>query len=243
MSLSTLLGLFLVTGVATTLGSVPVLFHHYIKKSHWSWWESFGGGVMVSASLFSLFLPAWKLVQIGKGSYSSILLGIATGVAFIFLMTIMIKKLTENVLHQRAFLFVFVMGLHNIPEGLAVGVDVAALGWRASLPLTIAIFIQNLPEGLASSMSFLVSGFTVRKALFANFVTAVIETLSAFLGFAFVSDSVVGLTFLLSFAGACMMSVVAREVLIKIKDSAPATFSYSGFGAGLLVCALLDLVL
>lgn len=239
MSLPTILGLFLVTGGSTTLGSLPVLFHHYFKESHWSWWESFGGGVMVSASIFSLFIPAIML----STSFLPIVQGILSGVTFIFLMAMVIQKLTENVLHQRAYLFVFVMGLHNIPEGLAVGVDVGALGWKESLPLTIAIFIQNLPEGLASAMSFLISGFSVNKALVANGVTAVIETLSAFMGFSFVTSTMIGLPFLMSFAGACMMSVVAREALIKIRGEEAATFSYGGFGVGLLVCAVLDLIL
>lgn len=238
MSLPTILGLFLVTGGATTIGSLPVLFHHYIKASHWDWWESFGGGVMVSASLFSLFVPAFQL-----GTFFQISLGIVAGISFIFFMAFFIKKLTENVLHQRAFLFVFVMGLHNIPEGLAVGVDVAALGWRESLPLTVAIFIQNLPEGLTSAMSFLISGFALKKAMLANGVTAVVETLSAFLGYSFVHDSKINLPFLLSFAGACMMSVVAREALIKMKGSEAAKFSASGFATGLLVCAVLDIFL
>lgn len=238
MNLPTMLGLFAVTGGATTIGSLPVLFHRYIKSSHWDWWESFGGGVMVSASIFSLFAPAFSM-----GTPGEISSGIVSGIAFIFFMAFFIKKLTENVLHQRAFLFVFVMGLHNIPEGLAVGVDVAALGWKKSLPLTSAIFIQNLPEGLASAMSFLVSGFALKKAMLANGVTALIETLAAFLGYSFVRDAEINLPFLLSFSGACMMSVVAREALIKIKGEEAAKFSASGFTTGLMVCAVLDLVL
>jgi ZIP family zinc transporter len=216
-----------------------VLFHHYFKQSHWIWWESFGAGVMVSASIFSLFIPALKM----SPSFAPIAQGIVVGIMFILILSWLIKKFTENVFHQRAILFVFVMGLHNVPEGLAVGVDVAALGWAESLPLTIAIFIQNLPEGLASAMSFLISGFSVRSALLASGVTAVIETLSSFLGFTFVSHALMGLPFLLSFSGACMMSVVAREALIRMQGEEAAAFSYSGFGVGLMVCALLDLVL
>lgn len=238
MNASTLFGLFFITGGSTVLGSMPVVFHRYFRESSWNWWESFGGGVMVSASIFSLFIPAFKTAE-----YSSIAAGIISGISFIFLMAFVIKKLTENVLHQRAFLFVFVMGLHNIPEGLAVGVDVAALGWRESMPLTIAIFIQNLPEGLASAMSFLISGFSVKKAFMANFVTAVIETVSAFTGYTFVAGSLIGLPFLLSFAGACMMSVVTREAIQKLRGAEAATFSASGFGIGITVCAILDLVL
>jgi zinc transporter ZupT len=130
--------------------------------------------------IFSLFLPALEMIREEKSSYFPLFQGIFLGVGFIFILAWLIKKLTENVLHQRAYLFVFVMGLHNIPEGLAVGVDVGAVGWHASLPLTVAIFIQNLPEGLATSMIFLISGFSVRNAMLANGVTAVIETLSAF---------------------------------------------------------------
>jgi ZIP family zinc transporter len=243
MSLSTLVGLFFVTGGATTIGSIPVFFHHYFKKSQWNWWESFGGGVMVSASVFSLFLPAYQMIRKSHSSFFALPFGIIAGVLFIYLMALVIKKLTENVHHQRAYLFVFVMGLHNIPEGLAVGLDVGALGWKESLPLTVAIFIQNLPEGLASSMSFLVSGFNVKQALLANGVTAVIETASAFVGYGLLADSSLGLPFLFSFSGACMMSVVGREVLINFRNGEGARFSCQGFGAGLLVCAVLDLVL
>lgn len=243
MNLSTILGLILVTAGATFFGSVPVFFHHHFKKSSWNWWESFGGGVMVSASFFSLFIPAVKMVMEGKGEFSSLPLGVVCGVVFIFFISFAIKRLTQNIRHQRAFMFVFVMALHNIPEGLAVGVDVAALGWRESAPLTVAIFIQNLPEGLASAMSFLVAGFSVRNSLLANGVTAVVEALSAFLGFSFVSGSVFGLPFLLMFSGACMLSVVAHEAWVKYQSAESATISPTGFAVGLFVCGALDFLL
>lgn len=242
MNLPTILGLILVTGGSTTLGSLPVLFHHLLKDKGLAFWESFGGGVMLSASVFSLFLPALKMLK-ESGVYSPFYAGVILGMLTIFLLAWLFEMATENIFHQRAFLFVFVMALHNIPEGLAVGVDVAALGWKNSLPLTIAIFIQNLPEGLASSMSFLVAGFRIKKALLANFVTAVIETFSSFLGFTFVSDSLFGLPFLLSFSGACMMSVVLREIFVKVREHEAAKFSRGGFLLGLCVCAVLDIVL
>lgn len=238
MNLPTLLGLFAITGGATTIGSLPLLFHRYVRADRWSWWESFGGGVMVSASIFSLFVPAFRI-----GTLPEVFSGMFSGVGFIFLMTLAIKKLTENVLHQRAYLFVLVMGLHNIPEGLAVGVDVAAIGWKESLPLTVAIFVQNLPEGLAAAMSFLISGFALKKAMLANGVTALIETLAAFSGYFIVRGADINLSYLLSFSGACMMSVVAREALIKLRGEEAATFSAGGFATGLTVCAVLDLLL
>ena len=239
MNLPTLIGLICVTGGATIIGSLPVLFHQYLKEYQWNWWESFGGGVMTGASLFSLLYPAILLAH----SYWQIVIAVVSGVMFILLSAKAITKLTENTLHQRAFLFVFVMGLHNIPEGLAVGVDVAGLGWRESLPLTLAIFIQNLPEGLVSAMSFLIAGFSVRKSILANGVTAVIETVSAFVGYIFISDTRMSLSFMLAFSGACMLSVVGREVVVKIRGAESASFSRSGFVVGVLVCAVLDFLL
>ena len=243
MDLTTLIGLVCVTGGATFAGSLPVMFHRYLGDYQWNWWESFGEGVMTGASLFSLLYPALLLVQERDESYLSLMVAILLGVFFIFASARLLEKITENALHQRAYLFVFVMGLHNIPEGLAVGVDVAGLGWRESLPLTVAIFIQNLPEGLVSAMSFLIAGFSVRKAIFANGITALIEAVSAFVGYIFIFDSKVELSFMLAFSGACMLSVVGREVALKIKGAEAASFSRGGFTIGVLVCAVLDLLL
>lgn len=239
MNWPTFVGLLLVTGGATLLGSLPIFLHKHFKDSHWRWWESFCGGVMISASVFSLILPAIKMSQ----RLWPLMLGALSGVAFIFLLMRLVKTLVEGHQHQRAFLFVFAMGLHNIPEGLAVGVDVAALGWRAALPLAVAIFIQNLPEGLASSMSFLVAGHTLSRAFFANGVTALIETLSALFGYHFASESIVSLPILLAFAGACMVSVVLREFWFKLRGGEAATISYQGLGFGLVLCGLLEFLL
>ncbi|MFP5387061.1 MAG: ZIP family metal transporter [Bacteriovoracia bacterium] len=243
MDLPTLFGLFIVTGGGTILGSLPIIFHRYLKESYWNWLESFGGGVMTGASLFSLLLPAYVMVRDLDQSYLQLVLAIVLGVIFIFLSALVIQKLTRNTLHQRAFLFVFVMALHNVPEGLAVGVDVAGLGWKESLPLTIAIFIQNLPEGFVSAMIFLLGGFSLRKAFLANGVTAVIESVSSYFGFIFVFNSRVSLPFMLAFSASCMLSVVLREVMVKARGVEPASFSLSGFSVGVLLCAVLDLAL
>lgn len=243
MNLPTLFGLFLVTGGGTIMGSLPVFFHRYLKDSHWSWLESFGGGVMTGASVFSLLLPAYVLIRDQGQSYLQLVAPVFLGILFIFLSAFLIQKVTGNVLHQRAYLFVFVMALHNIPEGLAVGVDVAGLGWRESLPLTLAIFIQNLPEGFVSAMIFLLAGFSLREAFLANGITAVVETISSFFGFIFVSNSRVSLPSMLSFSAACMLSVVCRELMVNARGVEAASFSLLGFSAGVLLCAVLDLAL
>lgn len=233
----TILGLFFISGFATLLGSVPVFFHHYMKEERRCFWESFGGGVMMSASLFSLLLPAWRM----SGSFVPLLQGLLGGIFFITLSALIIGRMTKNIKHQRAFLFVFVMGLHNIPEGLSMGFDVAAIGWEKALPLSIAIFIQNLPEGFVSSLSFLLAGFSLPSALFANAVTAVIETASSYAGFIFASSTTLALPLLLSFAGASMMSVVGWEFRERRRHG--ENISAVGFTIGLTLCAVLDLFL
>ena len=191
----------------------------------------------MSASIFSLFLPAWRMSH----SVWFLLQGLGCGIIFIFFSSWIVKKLTENLARRRALLFVFVMALHNIPEGLSVGLDVAALGWEEALPLCVAIFIQNIPEGFVSSLSFFLGGFSLTAALSANALTALIETLSAASGFTFAKTSAVQLPLLLSFAGASMMTVVGHEIYEKKKHG--EKFSSLGFFLGLCLCAFLDLFL
>lgn len=236
-NLETLLGLVLVSGVSTLLGSVPVIFHRYLKEKQECFWESFGGGVMLSASVFSLFLPAWRM----SDSILPLVQGLLGGVVFILISALLVRRVTKNISHQRAFLFIFVMALHNIPEGLSVGFDVAALGWEKALPLGVAIFIQNLPEGFVSSLSFILAGFSLPLALGANFVTAVIESASAIVGFEFARSTTLKLPLLLSFAGASMMTVVCSEGFERKRHG--EKFSSIGFTLGLTLCALLDLFL
>lgn len=231
------MSLFMVSGFSTLMGSLPVILHRYLNDSHRYFWESLSGGVMVSASVFSLLLPAWKMAE----SSHALILGVLAGSTFIVFSARLMKLLTENLARQRAFLFVFVMALHNIPEGLSVGFDVAALGWDEALSLSVVIFIQNIPEGFVSSLAFLLAGFSLPAALLANAFTALIETLSAASGYVFAKTSVIQLPLLLSFAGASMMTVVSLEFWQKKSDG--EKISLSGFLFGLILCALLDLFL
>lgn len=243
MSWTTILGLLFVTAGSTLIGSLPVLFHRYLRQSRWEWWESFCGGVMVSASIFSLFLPAFEILREKQASLMPLLQGALLGTMFILLAEKLVRKKIGDRAHHRAYLFVLAMGLHNVPEGLAVGVDTAALGWREALPLNAAIFLQNLPEGLVSSMTFLVAGFGVKRSLMANAVTAVIEGIFALIGFVFVLHMNIGLAFLLSFAGACMVTVVVNEGVYKLRTGGAAGIAWPGLIVGFAVCAMLDLFL
>lgn len=241
--MQTLLVLFVVSGASTLLGSLPVVWHRYLKEAHWHWLDSFGGGVMTGAALFSLYLPAYRLLVQFNDSLFTIVWASALGFGFIFLISWWLGRHVKNTAKHHAFLIVLVMAVHNIPEGMAVGVNLAGLGLSAAWPLNVAIFIQNLPEGFVSSMSFLIAGFGIRAALMANGVTAVVEVAAAILGYIYASHSASNLPFLLSFAAASMMSVVALENYRHFRRGEGPNFSWSGFITGLLLTASLDLLL
>jgi zinc transporter, ZIP family len=243
LNLGTLLGLFVVSGLSTLLGSVPVLFHRYLRDSSWSWLEGFGGGVMTGASLFSLFWPATLLLQEQQRSLWIMAQATLLGVGFVFIASFALGRLIANSKKHHAFLIVFVMALHNIPEGIAVGVNVAALGWSKALPLNAAIFIQNLPEGFVSSMSFLLAGYGIYPALLANALTAVCEVLAAILGYILARGADHHLAFMLAFAGASMLSVVVMEYGRQRRRGEAHAYSWSGFLTGLVLTAVLDLLL
>jgi zinc transporter, ZIP family len=230
------LGLFIVTGAATLIGSVPVFLHARLRQGHLDWMDNFGAGVMCGASLFSLYWPAFELL----GGFSPLLLPTFTGLFFIWVSSKLLALITKNSLHHRAFLIVLVMALHNIPEGLAVGFNAAGLGWSQALKLNVAIFVQNLPEGFVTSMSFLLAGLGMRLALLASAMTALFEYGAALSGFAFTKNADSDLGIMLAFAGSSMLCVVLMEFLRRAKEKRGARLSWSGFIIGFLLTAVLD---
>jgi zinc transporter, ZIP family len=224
LSLTTFLGLFIICGASTLSGSLPVVFHRFLESRHRDWLESFGGGVMSGASVFSLFLPAYVLLQEQQESLWPLASATLTGIIFITGSNWLLSQWTSSAARHRAYMIVMVMGLHNIPEGLAVGVNVAALGWSDSRSLNVAIFIQNVPEGLVSSMSFLMAGFGLTAAIAANAVTALVEVVAAVVGYLGMTRTDGNLPFMLAFAGASMLSVVGLECWRLLKAAGEANF-------------------
>ena len=164
MGTETFLGL-VVPGLATGLGGVAVLVFRRPSARTLDTLLGFTAGVMLAATAFSLLVPA-----LDRGTLGEVLLGFALGSGFIAVLDLFVPHAhtrfrergrpaaEERAARDRATLLLSALTIHNLPEGLAVGVAFAAGGSDLGLPLAIAIGIQNVPEGFAAAAPLLPAG-------------------------------------------------------------------------------------
>ena len=232
-----------ISGLATTLGGLPILFRsmriiNLLKNIN----MDFVTGVMLSASAFSLILPAFK----GSSQYGFLLLTLFGGVFFIYGVSKILESLSyknESINKNRqAYLFIVAMMAHNLPEGLASGASLTMSDPHQSYSLLSAITIQNLPEGLTTALSFLSLGVNPWMAFIGNMLTGMVEFIGGMLG-GYASYEVKSLLpFFLSFAGGAMMSITILEVLKGIHESSFKYFIRPSFLSGaILMMALTNI--
>lgn len=223
-----LAGLF--TWGMTALGASLVFFFKDVKPLILDSMLGFAAGVMIAASFFSLILPALDYAEeFNKiNPVFIVVLGFMTGVLFLRILDRFIPHLHvfENVQEgvntslQRSTLLVAAITLHNIPEGLAVGVAFGAFAttgepvlFGAAVALAIGIGIQNFPEGSAVSFPLYREGFSKKKSFFYGQLSAVVEPIGIMIGILLVSKISGILAFSLSFAAGAMMFVVVEELI------------------------------
>lgn len=204
----------------------------------------FAGGVMVSASFFSLILPSIKIF--GEGSIISALklsFGFILGVVILRLLDMITPHLHPGVttlekegpaiqLKKSVLLFLAVT-IHNIPEGLAVGVSL-------TLELALAIGIQNIPEGLALALAFRGAGLSKFQSFFYGFVSAIVEPIFSLLGAFLIDISKFLLPYAMSLSAGAMIFVVIEEILPTAQKLENPDFASLGFGIGFLSMLILD---
>lgn len=218
MNLTTLIGMIL-PGLATGLGGLAVYL--VARPSPRLLDTLLGGtaGVMLAALGFSLLVPA-----LDDGELWEVLLGFAAGGAAIALVDGFMPHLHERfVPHERSaeqrridrrgWMVLAALTIHNVPEGLAVGVAFAAGGPELGVPLAIAIGMQNIPEGTAAAVPLVAAGRSRRAAALTALASGAVEPLAAFIAYGVVE--LVGgiLPFALAFAAAAMLYVVVDELL------------------------------
>lgn len=248
--LSFLAGLF--TFLFTVLGSSVVFFFKKINKNFLDGMLGFSAGVMIAASFFSLLSPAFDLANsLNIKSSFIVSLGFLCGGVFLFIsdktFTKVIKK-EKNKSIKRSIMLVLSITLHNIPEGLAIGVayGLVYLGVDsvfAAFILTIGIAIQNFPEGSAISLPLRREGVSRKKSFIIGSMSAIVEPIFSLLGAILVIKIRIILPFLLAFAAGAMIYVVVEEIIPesqtnKSKDLM-AIFTILGF----LVMMILDTAL
>ena len=248
----------LFTWFVTALGAAMVFFFKSINEKILNSMLGFAAGVMIAASFWSLLEPAIEMSETTMSHpWMPALIGFLGGGAFLFLVDKILPHLhmglsidkAEGVKTswERSVLLVLAITLHNIPEGLAVGVAFGALGIHPDLgtlagaiTLALGIGLQNFPEGAAVSIPLRREGFSRLKAFTYGQLSGVVEPISAVIGAFLVSTITPLLPYALSFAAGAMIFVVVEELIPESQTGNETDFSTIGALLGFAVMMLLE---
>jgi len=256
MAVKLLLGLFLPL-LGTTLGAGCV----FLLKGAMSGlvqraMSGFAAGVMVAASIWSLLLPALEQSE-HLGPFPAAA-GFWLGILFLLLMDHLIPHLHRNAQQtegpkshlQRTTMLVLAVTLHNIPEGMAVGVVYAGylagdagISAMGALALSLGIAVQNFPEGAIISMPLRAEGTSKRTAFFYGLLSGIVEPIGALLTIAAASLVVPALPYLLSFAAGAMLYVVVEGLIPEMSAGKHSNIGTIFFAAGFSLMMILDVAL
>ena len=210
----------LFTFLVTTMGAAVVYFFKKVNKSLMDAMLGFAAGVMTAAAYFSLLAPAIETsiaLNINKWLPSSI--GFLSGGLLLFIADKIFNKfLTKK--NKRILKLISSITIHNIPEGLAVGIAFGSIAYNiegsnliSAIMLTIGIALQNFPEGSAVSIPLLREGMSKKKAFILGGMSAIVEPIFGVIGALLILKIRILLPFLLSFASGAMIYVVVSELI------------------------------
>lgn len=249
----------LFTWFLTALGAGLVFFMSSTNKMVMDGMLGFTGGVMIAASVWSLIIPAIDMTDaVGFLKVWPAVSGFLLGTIFIYGLDKLLPHFHVNLKQvegikspwQKTTLLILAITLHNIPEGLAVGVlfgGVAAGIPEASIAgaatLALGIGLQNFPEGIAVSMPLRRMGLSKKKSFFYGQLSAIVEPIAGVFGAFAVALFTPMLPYVLSFAAGAMIFVVIEEVIPEAQQNKNSDVSTIGFIIGFLVMMSMDVVL
>lgn len=259
MNLNTWYGI-LIPFFGTSLGAACVFFtKKTTSRSVQRALTGFAGGVMVAASVWSLIIPALDQSEaMGKWSFVPAAVGFWIGILFLLLLDHLIPHLHRNAEQaegpktklQRTTMLVLAVTLHNIPEGMAVGVvyagylaDNVGISLTGALALSIGIAIQNFPEGAIISMPLRSEGMGRSKAFAYGVLSGVVEPIGALLTILAADLIVPALPYFLSFAAGAMIYVVVEELIPEGSQGEHSNVATLFFAVGFTVMMILDVAL
>lgn len=229
----------------TSLGAAVVFLFKKVNKNTMDAMLGLSAGVMLAATFWSLLSPALEMAENLKLiSWLIVSLGVLSGGLLLFcgdkIFDRITKKKTNSHSIKRSLMLIFSITLHNIPEGMAIGVAFGSVFYNlegatlaASVMLAIGIGIQNFPEGSAVSLPLRREGMSPQKAFFFGMLSGIVEPISAVVGAILVIKVQVLLPILLSFAGGAMIYVVVQELIPESqtnkKKDLMALFTIFGF--------------
>ena len=259
MKIQVLYGI-LIPFLGTSLGAACVFL---MKKSMSDRMQriltGFAAGVMVAASIWSLLLPAMEQASaMGRWSFVPAVAGFWLGILFLLLLDHLIPHLHRNSRYaegprsrlQKTTMLVLAVTLHNIPEGMAVGVvyagyltgnvEISAMG---ALALSLGIAIQNFPEGAIISTPLKAERVKRTRAFAAGVLSGIVEPVGAALTILAASLVVPALPYLLSFAAGAMLYVVVEELIPEMSQGKHSNVGTVFFALGFCVMMVLDVAL
>ena len=242
------------TFLITALGAAIVFFFKRVNKTFMDGMLGFAAGVMIAASFWSLLSPSIEMANSLKlNSWLIATLGFLSGGILLFIgdkIFDILSKNKNNSSKKRVMMLISSITIHNIPEGLAVGIAFGSISYGlegatiiSACLLALGIGLQNFPEGSAVSIPLLREGYSRRKAFLYGSLSAIVEPISGIIGALLVLKIRLLLPFLLAFAAGAMIYVVVEELIPESqtneKKDYMALFTLIGFS----VMMILDVAL
>jgi len=245
----------LFTFSVTALGAMIVIFFKKINKNFMDAMLGLSGGVMIAASFWSLLSPAIEMANsLNMISWLIVSVGFFSGGLLLFIGDKLFDKIDKNKEKasslKRCLMLIFSITLHNIPEGMAVGIAFGSIAYGlegatilSACVLALGIGIQNFPEGSAVSLPLRREGYSRIKSFIYGSMSGIVEPIAGVLGALLVLKMRFLLPFLLSFAAGAMIYVVVEEIIPESqtnkKKDLMALFTILGF----LIMMVLDVML
>ncbi len=250
----------LVPFLGTVLGSALVLFlRHEFNANLQKLLLGFASGVMMAASVWSLLIPAIDMAEKNGGiGWVPAAVGFMAGIAFLLLLDTLVPHLHLDSDHpeglpshaHRNTMLLLAVTIHNIPEGMAVGVVMAGfmagaegISLTAAMALSLGIALQNIPEGAIVSVPLKMAGITRRKAFLLGSLSGLVEPVAA--GVTIMLASLLGpsIPYVLAFAAGAMIYVVVEELIPELQTGDHSNIGVIGVALGFVLMMILDVAL
>jgi len=242
-------------GMATAIGSLAVVFIRRLSRTTEDILLSTAAGIMLAASFFSLILPG---IEYGTLQFEGEAQAVLTVIAGITIGALMLWSLHHFVPHEhlhlgregpdtmrikRIWLFVFAITLHNLPEGMAVGVGMMQENTTAGATLALGIGLQNIPEGLAVSVALLSVGYRRSTAIWVGIASGLVEPMGGLFGGILVWIAQPLLSLFLGVAAGAMLYVISDEIIPETHRRDEYSHVTFALLAGFSLMMFLDVVL
>ncbi len=244
----------ILAGLMTGIGGLLIFLKKNYSKNDMNIMLNISAGVMLSASFFSLLMPALKGIMILTTSNLQISFGFVGAMVLGMFVVGIINHLLPHeheisghhgsqIQINAAWLFVIAISIHKMPEGLAIGAAYGGINLNNPESLTIGIAIQNIPEGLMVAVTLIAAGYSRIKAFLASLISGMMQPVGAFIGLLMSSIGNLMIPLGMAFAGGAMLFVVINEVLPETYDAKQHKKSAIALFSGFIVMCGLSIIM